>query len=101
MGHGVFIHRSGSRSTKTALAEHYQFPHQYLGRVRSCVGDWIIYYEPCKVADTRGYFAVAKVERVISRSYRAWKVAYLAMIEPGSYRISRPPSPFSGALCGC
>jgi hypothetical protein len=26
--------------------ERYHFPLQYLGRMKTCVGDWIIYYEP-------------------------------------------------------
>jgi putative restriction endonuclease len=59
MGYGVFIHRSDSIYDDSP-AERYQFPSQYLGRVQSCIGDWIIYYEPRKVADTRGYFAVRK-----------------------------------------
>lgn len=64
MGFGVFIHRSDSVYDDSP-AEQYQFPSQYLGRVRACLGDWIIYYEPRKVAATRGYFAVAKVAEVI------------------------------------
>ena len=66
MGFGVFIHRSDSIYDDSP-AEQYQFPGQYLGRVQACVGDWIVYYEPRKVAATRGYFAVSKVERVIHR----------------------------------
>ena len=45
MAFGVFIHRSDSIYDDTP-AERYQFPSQYLGRVESCIGDWIIYYEP-------------------------------------------------------
>ena len=68
MAYGVFIHRSDSIYDDSP-AERYQFPSQYLGRVQTCVGDWIIYYEPRKVAGTRGYFAMARVERGRSRSY--------------------------------
>src|SRR5947209_15683658 len=64
MGFGVFIHRADSIYDDSP-AERYQFPSQYLGRVTACVGDWIVYYEPRKVAETRGYFAVAKVQQII------------------------------------
>ena len=94
MGYGVFIHRSNS-IYEDSPAEHYQFPSQYLGRVQSCVGDWIIYYEPRKVADTRGYFAVAKIERVIPDPKAPGM--YLALVEPGSYLDFANPVPFSGA----
>ena len=64
MGFGVFIHRTDSIYDDSP-AERYQFPRQYLGRVEASVGDWIVYYEPRKVPETRGYFAIAKVERVV------------------------------------
>ena len=67
MGFGVFIHRSDSIYDDSP-AEQYQFPSQYLRRVEACVGDWIIYYEPRKIAETRGYFAIAKVSQIISDS---------------------------------
>jgi putative restriction endonuclease len=92
MGHGVFIHRSDSIYDDSP-AERYQFPSQYLGRVQSCIGDWIIYYEPRKVTDTRGYFAVAKVERVIPDPSKS--TMYLALIEPGSYLDFINPVPFT------
>jgi putative restriction endonuclease len=94
MGFGVFIHRSDSIYDDSP-AERYQFPSQYLRRVEACVGDWIIYYEPRKVADTRGYFAVAKVQRVIPDLAKPGM--YLALIEPGSYLDFPNPVPFGGA----
>jgi putative restriction endonuclease len=94
MGYGVFIHRSDSIYDDSP-AERYQFPSQYLGRVQSCVGDWVIYYEPRKVADTRGYFAMAKIERVIPDPVTPGM--YLALIEPGSYLDFVNPVPFSDA----
>lgn len=94
MGYGVFVYRSDSIYEDNP-AEVYQFPRQYLGRVQSCVGDWIIYYEPRKVAQTRGYFAVAKVERVIPDP--GANGMYLALMEPGSYLDFVNPVPFSGA----
>lgn len=82
MGLGVFIHRSDS-IYRDSPAEHYQFPNQYLSRAEACVGHWIIYYEPRKVAETRGYFAVAKVQQVIPDPSSPGM--YVALIEPGSY----------------
>jgi putative restriction endonuclease len=94
MGHGVFIHRSDSIYDDSP-AERYQFPGQYLGRVQSCIDDWIIYYEPRKVTDTRRYFAVAKVERVVPDPVKAGM--YLALVEPGSYLDFVNAVPFTGA----
>lgn len=94
MGFGVFIHRSDSIYDDSP-AEQYQFPSQYLGRVEACLGDWIVYYEPRKVAETRGYFAIAKVERVVPDPMAP--SMYLALIEPGSYLDFVHPVPFSGA----
>jgi len=92
MGFGVFIHRSDSIYDDSP-AERYQFPSQYRGRVETCVGDWIIYYEPSKVAETRGYFAVARVQQVI-RDPSAPGM-YLALIEPGSYLEFANAVPFN------
>ena len=94
MGYGIFIHRSDSIYDDSP-AERYQFPSQYLGRVQSCVGDWIIYYEPRKVANTRGYFAIARVERVIPDPGAPGM--YLALIESGSYLDFATPVPFNDA----
>jgi putative restriction endonuclease len=92
MGYGAFIHRADSIYDDSP-AERYQFPSQYLGRVQSCVGDWVIYYEPRKVSETRGYFAIAKVERVVPDPMV--QGMYLALIEPGSYLDFVNPVPFS------
>lgn len=92
MAFGVFIHRSDSIYEDTP-AERYQFPPQYLGRARACEGDWIIYYEPRKVPDTKGYFAVAKVERVVPDPSAPGM--YLALIEPGSYLDFANPVAFT------
>jgi putative restriction endonuclease len=94
MGHGVFIHRSDSIYDDSP-AERYQFPGQYLGRVQSCVGDWIIYYEPRKVAESRGYFAMAKVERIVPDPVTTGM--YLALIELGSYLDFVNSVPFTDA----
>lgn len=94
MGFGVFIHRSDS-IYEDSPAERYQFPRIYLGRVEACLGDWIVYYEPRKIADTRGYFAVAKIQQIIPDPAAA--AMYLALIEPGSYLDFPNPVPFNDA----
>jgi len=93
MSFGIFIHRSDSIYDDSP-AERYQFPRQYLGRVEACIGDWIVYYEPSKVNETRGYFAMARVEKVIADPKAPGM--YLALIELGSYLDFANPVPFSG-----
>jgi len=88
---GVFIHRPDSIYNDTP-AEQYQFPSQYLDRVKSCIGDWIIYYEPTKAQESRGYFAVAKVQQVIPDPSSPGM--YLAVIEPNTYLDFANPVPF-------
>src|SRR3954451_18126311 len=82
MGFGVFIHRSDS-IYEDSPAERYQFPGQYLDRVKACIGDWIIYYEPRKAQESRGYFAIAKIQQVIPD--QSTPGMYVAIIEPNSY----------------
>ena len=95
MGFGVLVHRSDSIYDDSP-AERYQFPRQYLARVKACVGDWVVYYEPRKVAGTRGYFAVAKVQQVIPDPGAPGMS--LALIEPGSYLGFANPVPFSDGV---
>lgn len=92
MGFGVFIHRTDSIYDDSP-SEQYQFPRQYLGRVEACVGDWIVYYAPVKASGRRGYFAVAKVQQVISDPKAPG--LYVALIEPGSYLDFAQPVAFS------
>jgi putative restriction endonuclease len=94
MGLGVFVHRADS-IYEDSPAEQYQFPSQYLSRVEACVGNWIVYYEPTKISGTKGYFAVAKVQRVIPDA--GTPGMYLALIEPGSYLDFANPVPFKDA----
>ncbi len=89
---GVFIHRPDSIYDDRP-EERYQFPTQYLGRVKACIGDWVVYYEPRKVAGTRGYFAVAKVRDVLPDP--GAPAMHVAVIEPGSYLPFPNPVPFS------
>ncbi len=92
MAFGVFIHRSDSIYDDSP-AERYQFPRGYLTRAQACIGDWIVYYEPRKVAGTRGYYAIAKVQQIIPDPGGAGM--YIAVIEPGSYLDFARPVPFS------
>ncbi|AOO84150.1 HNH endonuclease [Bosea vaviloviae] len=92
MAFGVFILRHDSIYDDSP-AERYQFPRQYLGRVQACIGGWIIYYEPRKVAETRGYFAVARVQQVIPDP--AAPNMFIAIIEPDSYLDFARPVPFT------
>jgi len=91
MAFGVFIHRSDSNYDDVP-SESYQFPRKYLTRVQQCEGDWIVYLEPSKVKDTKGYFAVAKVQEIISDPRKS--DMYLAVIEPGTYLDFGDPVPF-------
>lgn len=60
----------------------YDFPRGYLKAMQEGVGDWIIYYEPVK-AGRRGYFATAKLSRVIDKPGVDGR--FLGLIEPGSF----------------
>lgn len=62
----------------------YDFPRSYLKAVNEAVGDWVVYYEPVK-AGPRGYFAVAKIQRVIPKP--GFDKRFLALIEPGSFLL--------------
>ncbi|MCR9243058.1 MAG: restriction endonuclease, partial [Rhodobiaceae bacterium] len=76
MGHCVFMLRPDSIYDDSP-AEQYQFPPQYLARAKNSVGDWIVYLEPKKVRDTRGYFGIARVKQIVSD--RASPDRFLAM----------------------
>jgi putative restriction endonuclease len=93
MGKGVFLHRPDSRYDDRP-EEQYQFPSQYLSRASQFVGDWIIYYEPRRGGSGKGYYAIAKVERIVPDP--AVERMYLALIEPGSFLPFERPVPFSG-----
>jgi putative restriction endonuclease len=90
---GVFLHREDSRYDDLP-AERYQFPQQYLSRAAQFVGDWILYYEPRRGPTSRGYYAIAKVEKVIADP--SAPDMHLALIEPGTYLPFERPVPFSG-----
>jgi putative restriction endonuclease len=78
---GVFV--IGSHSIYEDQPERfYRFPPRWLANASRVVGNWIIYQEP-KRAGRRGYYAVAKVDRIVPDP--ADQGMYLALIEPGSY----------------
>lgn len=92
MANGVFIHRADS-IYEDSPAVQYQFPKQYLGRAKACLGDWIVYYEPTKVRGTRGYYAMARVRSIVPDPNA--DDMYLALIEPGEYIEFPEPVPFA------
>lgn len=94
MAFAVFIHRADSPYADSP-ASHYQFPSPYLTRVTPTIGDWIVYLEPSKVPNTRGYYAIAKVQQVIDDPAAAGM--YRAIIEPGSYLQFSTPVAYRGA----
>jgi putative restriction endonuclease len=88
----VFLHRPDSIYDDHPETQ-YQFPKQYLGRAAPCARDWIVYYEPVK-GGGKGYYAIARVERIIPDPSASGM--YLALIEPGSYLPFERPVPLSG-----
>ncbi|MBJ7577437.1 HNH endonuclease [Devosia sp. MC532] len=94
MAFGVFIHRADSVYDDLP-AEKYQFPAIYLKRAAQFEGDWIVYYEPTKVRNSRGYFAIARVSKIVSDP--SAEGMYLALIEPGSYWEFPNSVPFADA----
>ena len=90
MTFGVFMHKDGSIYDDIPEV-HYQFPKIYLGRAKQMVGDWIVYREPVKLPKSKGFFAVAKVERIVPDPDVSDR--YRALIEPGSYLPFSPTVP--------
>jgi len=78
-----------TRSTITVLRSVTSSPRQYLSPFEACVGDWIVHYEPRKVAETRRYFVIARVERVVPDP--AAPGMFLALIAPAPIS-TLPPS---------
>lgn len=90
MSFGVFIHKDGSIYDDIPEVQ-YQFPKTYLARAERIVGDWVIYLEPTKVPNSKGYFAVAKVASITPDPNVPDR--HLANIEPGSYLPFAPSVP--------
>lgn len=92
MTFGVFVHRADSIYDDTPSSQ-YQFPKPYLGRAVQLVGGWVVYDEPSKVLQSRGYFAVAKVAEVVPDANAGG--IYLAKIEPATYLDFVEPVPLN------
>lgn len=90
MSFGVFMHKDGSIYDDIPEL-HYQFPKSYLSRAKQMVGDWIVYREPVKIPQSKGFFAVAKVAEIIPDPEIADR--FRALIEPGSYLPFSPTVP--------
>jgi putative restriction endonuclease len=90
MGYGVFMHKDGS-IYEDIPEVHYQFPKIYLSRAKQMVGDWVVCREPVKITNSKGFFAVAKVERIIPDP--DLPEHYRALIEEGSYLPFEPTVP--------
>ena len=88
---GVFIHKADSIYEDRPESQ-YQFPAMYFERASQLEGDWIVYYEPVKVRNSKGYHAIARVDRIVPDPTKA--AMYLALIEPGSYLPFERPVPF-------
>lgn len=82
MAFGVFMHREDSIYDDIPALQ-YQFPKRYHAAADRMVGDWIIYLESGKVRNSRGYFAVARVQEIIPD--RRADGLFLALIDPESY----------------
>ncbi|WPZ04555.1 HNH endonuclease [Blastomonas marina] len=90
MTFGVFMHKDGSIYDDIPEV-HYQFPKSYLSRAKRMVGDWIVYREPVKIPNSKGFFAVAKVEQIIPDPNVSDR--FRAIIEQGSYLPFEPTVP--------
>ncbi len=78
---GVFV--IGSHSIYQDEPERfYRFPERWMANASKIAGNWIIYLEPRRTGP-RGYYAVAKFERIVPDP--ANEGMYLGLIEPGSY----------------
>lgn len=60
----------------------YRFPPKWMNAAQKVVGNWIIYQEPRR-AGGRGYFAVAKVQKIVPDPSQSGMS--LALIEPGTF----------------
>ena len=96
MANAVFT-TSASSIYDDLIEERYHFPKTYLRQVEEAVGDWIVYYEPRRTSGPhsatgrQAYFAIARVERVITDPDRpdhfyAYMSGYLEFDQPVSFR---------------
>jgi len=87
---GVFLHKADSIYDDDPAVQ-YQFPPMYLDRALPLIDDWVI-YKGTEKSDHPGYFAMAKVERIVPDP--SARGMHLALIEPGSYLDFEREVPF-------
>lgn len=90
MTFGVFMHKDGSIYDDIPEL-HYQFKEYHLPRVRPLVGSWVVYLEPAKQKNSKGFFAVARVGEIVPDPDVDGR--YRALIEKGSYLPFSPTVP--------
>ena len=90
MSFGVFMHKDGSIYNDIPEM-HYQFKKYHLPRVEPLVGRWVVYLEPAKEKNCKGFFAVARVGEIIPDPEVGGR--YRALIEKGSYLPFSPTVP--------
>ena len=82
MTYGIFIYRADSEYDDSPW-ERYQFPKQYLSQAQKFQNGWVVFLEPRRAKQSRGYFAVAKLGGIVPDTRLSGM--YLAHIEPGTY----------------
>nr|WP_218845110.1 HNH endonuclease [Novosphingobium marinum] len=70
---------------------HYQFKEYHLPRVRPLVNQWIVYLEPAKERNSKGFFAVAKVAKIVPDPDVSGR--FRALIEVGTFLPFLPTVP--------
>ena len=91
MAYGIFIYKPGSGYNDSPWKQ-YQFPKRYQTPARKCEGDWVVYFEPTRANQPRGYFATARVAEIVPDPRESDR--FLAIIEPGTYLDFGEPVPF-------
>ena len=82
MTYGKFIYRADSEYDDSPW-ERYQFPKIYLSHAQKFENGWVVFQEPRRASQSRGYFAVAKLAGIVPDTRLSGM--YLAQIEPGTY----------------
>ena len=82
MAYGVFIYKYNSIYDDVP-SKQYQFPKSCFSSAEKFINDWVVYLEPSRVPNAKGYFAIAKVKRITPDPDKSGR--YLAIIEPGTY----------------
>ena len=91
MAYGLFIYKPESGYNDSPWKQ-YQFPKRYQTPARKCEGDWVVYFEPTRANQPRGYFATARVAEIVLDPRKS--DMFLAIIEPGTYLDFGEPVPF-------